>query len=29
MTAENPSEGHSKGLREKFLKLGLDGFHDY
>jgi DNA repair protein RadC len=29
MNAENPSEGHRKRLREKFLKSGLDGFHDY
>jgi len=25
----NPGEGHRKRLREKFMKSGLSGFHDY
>jgi len=25
----NSNEGHRQRLREKFLKSGLDGFHDY
>ncbi len=25
----NPNQGHRQRLREKFLKKGLDGFHDY
>ena len=25
----NSNEGHRHRLREKFLKSGLDGFHDY
>jgi DNA repair protein RadC len=29
MTSENPHRGHRKRLREKFLKSGLAGFHDY
>lgn len=29
MTAENENSGHRKRLREKFLKSGLSGFHDY
>ena len=29
MTLENSSSGHRKRLREKFLKSGLAGFHDY
>ena len=29
MTADNKSEGHRKRLRERFLKSGLSGFHDY
>ncbi len=29
MTSSNKSEGHRKRLREKFLKSGLKGFHDY
>jgi DNA repair protein RadC len=29
MTSSNPSEGHRQRLREKFLKSGLSGFHDY
>ena len=26
---KNPHEGHRKRLRERFIKTGLDGFHDY
>ncbi len=26
---ENPEEGHRKRLRERFLKSGIEGFHDY
>lgn len=26
---KNPTEGHRQRLRDKFLKSGLDGFHDY
>ena len=29
MTAENVHRGHRKRLREKFLKSGLTGFHNY
>ena len=29
MTAKEPAPGHRKRLREKFLKSGLRGFHDY
>ncbi len=29
MTSSNQSEGHRKRLREKFVKSGLKGFHDY
>ena len=29
LSAKNPNEGHRKRLREKFLKSGLSGFHDY
>jgi DNA repair protein RadC len=29
MTSANPHRGHRKRLREKFLKSGLAGFHDY
>jgi len=29
MAAENKAEGHRKRLRERFIKGGLDGFHDY
>ncbi len=29
MPSENISQGHRKRLREKFLKSGLKGFHDY
>ncbi len=29
MTAEDKHRGHRKRLREKFLKSGLSGFHDY
>jgi len=29
MTSENTHRGHRKRLREKFLKSGLTGFHDY
>jgi DNA repair protein RadC len=29
MTAEDKHQGHRKRLREKFLKSGLAGFHDY
>jgi DNA repair protein RadC len=29
MTSENIHRGHRKRLREKFLKSGLAGFHDY
>lgn len=29
MVAEGSASGHRKRLREKFLKSGLDGFHDY
>ncbi len=29
MTSSNKSEGHRKRLREKFVKSGLKGFHDY
>src|SRR3990172_3399164 len=29
MTSENESAGHRRRLREKFLKSGLAGFHDY
>ncbi len=29
MTLPNPSEGHRKRLREKFIESGLSGFHDY
>ena len=25
----NQNEGHRQRLRHKFLKSGLDGFHDY
>jgi len=25
----NPNEGHRRRLRERFLKSGLTGFHDY
>jgi len=25
----NPEEGHRKRLRERFLKSGIEGFHDY
>ncbi len=28
-TSSNKSEGHRKRLREKFIKSGLEGFHDY
>ena len=26
---KNPHEGHRQRLRERFIKTGLDGFHDY
>jgi len=26
---KNPHEGHRQRLRERFIKAGLDGFHDY
>ena len=29
MTSEDTHRGHRKRLREKFLKSGLAGFHDY
>jgi len=29
MTSDNAHRGHRKRLREKFLKSGLTGFHDY
>jgi DNA repair protein RadC len=29
MTLLNPTEGHRKRLREKFIESGLTGFHDY
>ena len=29
MTSENETSGHRRRLREKFLKSGLSGFHDY
>jgi DNA repair protein RadC len=29
MASEDTHRGHRKRLREKFLKSGLDGFHDY
>jgi DNA repair protein RadC len=29
MTSKDPATGHRKRLREKFLKSGLAGFHDY
>ena len=29
MSTEDTHRGHRKRLREKFLKSGLDGFHDY
>ena len=29
MSEEAKHQGHRKRLREKFLKSGLDGFHDY
>ena len=29
ISTTNPNEGHRKRLREKFLKSGLAGFHDY
>ena len=29
MTKKDPATGHRKRLREKFLKSGLAGFHDY
>ncbi len=29
MASNNTTEGHRKRLREKFLKSGLKGFHDY
>jgi DNA repair protein RadC len=29
MTSEDTHQGHRKRLREKFLKSGLTGFHDY
>ena len=29
MTNGNKSEGHRKRLRERFIKSGLNGFHDY
>ena len=28
-TPEDARRGHRKRLRERFLKSGLDGFHDY
>ncbi len=29
MPSDNKAEGHRKRLREKFIKTGLNGFHDY
>jgi DNA repair protein RadC len=29
MTSRNPLSGHRKRLRERFIKGGLAGFHDY
>ena len=29
MAEKNKTEGHRQRLRDKFLKSGLDGFHDY
>jgi len=29
MTSDDAHRGHRKRLREKFLKSGLAGFHDY
>lgn len=29
MPANGKAEGHRKRLREKFVKSGLTGFHDY
>lgn len=29
MASNNTAEGHRKRLREKFIKSGLKGFHDY
>src|SRR3989304_660185 len=29
MTSDGTHQGHRKRLREKFLKSGLTGFHDY
>jgi DNA repair protein RadC len=29
MAADNKGEGHRRRLRERFIKGGLDGFHDY
>ena len=29
MTSNNTPEGHRRRLREKFIKSGLKGFHDY
>ena len=29
MTADKPASGHRKRLREKLIKSGLNGFHDY
>ena len=29
MNTDNNNNGHRQRLRDKFLKSGLDGFHDY
>ena len=29
MNTDNNNKGHRKRLRDKFLKSGLEGFHDY
>jgi len=29
MDSNNTTEGHRKRLRQKFIKSGLKGFHDY
>ena len=29
MSTQNNNLGHRQGLRDKFLKSGLDGFHNF
>ena len=29
MNTDNNNKGHRQRLRDKFLKSGLEGFHDY